>query len=486
MAHSDTAATAAVDSSNAGNPLPLAGIRVVDLSRVFAMPYCGAYLADLGAEVIKVETHHNQFVDTTRTLNGPYPDNDPGALYWERGGTFHTLNRGKRSLTLDLRSADALQTLQQLVAISDVVLENFTPRVMRRFGLDYARLKAHRPDLIMVSNTGYGHSGPWSDFGAMATALEPTHGTGAFMGYRDVDDNGVSAPGSVPNKIANSYTDFLASWTAQLAVLASLFRRARTGQGMWIDLAMYQVGVSFMGEGLLDFAFNGRRTRRIGNRHARFAPHGCYPCRGSDEWVVIAVRDNAEWQGLCAAMGQPALALDTRFADPDGRQRNHDELDARIAEWTAARSQSEAAAQLHQAGVPAGPALDAKGLLSDPNLRARRFFESVEHHPATGLGRREYPGRGWKMSGSAVRIRKSAPLLGEDNDYVLAQVLGLPASRIAELQAGDAIGQTLQGGPPPASVALERQVALGWLAGYDPDYDQAETGIADSGAGGNA
>ena len=244
--------------------LPLEGIRVVDLSRVFAMPYCGAYLADLGAEVIKVDTHHNQFVDTTRTLNGPYPDNDPGELYWERGGTFQTLNRGKISVTLDLRSDDALAVLRELVSISDVVLENFTPRVMRRFGLDYPNLKAVRPDLIMVSNTGYGHSGPWTNFGAMATALEPTHGTGAFMGYLDVDADGRASPGTVPNKVANSYTDFLASWTAQLATLVSLIHRAKTGRGMWIDLAMYQVGVSFLGEGILDYAFNGRRTRRLG------------------------------------------------------------------------------------------------------------------------------------------------------------------------------------------------------------------------------
>ena len=190
-----------------------------------------------------------------RTLNGPYPDNNPGENYWERGGTFQTLNRGKISVTLDLRSDDALAVLRELVSISDVVLENFTPRVMRRFGLDYPNLKAVRPDLIMVSNTGYGHSGPWTNFGAMATALEPTHGTGAFMGYLDVDAEGRTSPGTVPNKIANSYTDFLASWTAQLAVMASLIHRAKTGQGMWIDLAMYQVGVSFLGEGILDYAF---------------------------------------------------------------------------------------------------------------------------------------------------------------------------------------------------------------------------------------
>ena len=261
--------------------LPLEGIRVVDLSRVFAMPYCGAYLADLGAEVIKVDTHHNQFVDTTRTLNGPYPDNDPGELYWERGGTFQTLNHGKISVTLDLRSDDALEVLRELVSVSDVVLENFTPRVMRRFGLDYPNLKAVRPDLIMVSNTGYGHSGPWTNFGAMATALEPTHGTGAFMGYLDVDADGRTSSGTVPNKIANSYTDFLASWTAQLAVLASLIHRAKTGQGMWIDLAMYQVGVSFLGEGILDYAFNGRRARRLGNRHETYRPTAATPARAT-------------------------------------------------------------------------------------------------------------------------------------------------------------------------------------------------------------
>ena len=151
--------------------LPLSGIRVVDLSRVFAMPYAGAYLADLGAEVIKVDCCQAQFVDTTRTLNGPYPDNDPGELYWERAGTFQTLNRGKRSVTLDLRSEDAIGILKQLVSVSDIVLENFTPRVMQRFGLDYANLRAVKPDLIMVSNTGYGHSVPCSNFRALTTGL---------------------------------------------------------------------------------------------------------------------------------------------------------------------------------------------------------------------------------------------------------------------------------------------------------------------------
>ena len=450
--------------------LPLEGIRVVDLSRVFAMPYCGAYLADLGAEVIKVDTHHDQFVDTTRTLNGPYPDNDPGENYWERGGTFQTLNRGKISVTLDLRSDDALAVLRELVSISDVVLENFTPRVMRRFGLDYPNLKAVRPDLIMVSNTGYGHSGPWTNFGAMATALEPTHGTGAFMGYLDVDADGRTYPGTVPNKIANSYTDFLASWTAQLAVMASLIHRAKTGQGMWIDLAMYQVGVSFLGEGILDYAFNGRRARRLGNRHESMSPHGCYPCQGNDQWAVIAVRDDSDWRAFCGAVAMPELADDPRFANPVTRHGNQDDLDEIVSVWTSARTKYEVMTVLQNAGVPAGPVLDGRDLLSDPHYRARGYFEPVEHHPKTGLGRREYLSRGWRMSGNDVRIRKAAPMLGEDNQYVLSDMLSLAGARIADLVAAEAIGQTLAGARIPASVPLDRQVELGWTVDYDTDY----------------
>lgn len=450
--------------------LPLDGIRVCDLSRVFAMPYCGAYLADLGAEVIKVETHHNQFVDTTRTLNGPYPDNEPGELHWERAGTFHTLNHGKLSVTLDLRSPEALEVLKRLVSVSDIVLENFTPRVMRRFGLDYANLKRVKPDLIMVSNTGYGHSGPWSDFGAMATALEPTHGTGAFMGYLDVDPDGRSSPGTVPNKIANSYTDFLASWTAQLAVMASLIHRARTGQGMWIDLAMYQVGVSFVGEGVLDFAFNGRRVRRLGNRHETIAPHGCYPCRGNDQWVVIAARDDGEWRALCGAMGMAELCADVRFADPFARHQNQDDLDEIISGWTCGRDKFQVMDALQRAGVPAGPVMDGRDLLADPHFKARGYFEAVEHDGATGLGRQRYVSRGWKMSGNDVRIRKPAPMLGEDNRYVLSQVLGLSGSEINELEAADAVGRRLSGAGAPSAVPLDRQVELGWTVDYDPDY----------------
>ena len=440
------------------------------MSRVFAMPYCGAYLADLGAEVIKVESSHVRFMETTRVSNAPFPDNDPGKLWWERNGTFQTLNRGKRSLTLDFRSEEALAILKRLVAVSDVVLENFTPRVMRRFGLDYPNLKAVKPDLIMVSNTGFGHSGPWSSFGAMASSLEPTHGTGAFMGYLEPDGAGLLGPGSVPNKVGNSYTDFLATWTALFEVMACLLHRRRTGAGNWIDLAMYQVGVSFVGAGLLDFAFNGRRARRPGNRHPGMAPHGCYPCRGADEWITLAVRDDTEWQSLCRVLGQPSLASDPRFADLLARIENHDELDAVISAWTAHRGQYEATEKLQGAGIPAGPVLNARSMMSDPQLRARGFFEAVAHPPETGIGPREYMGRGWKLSRADPRVRMPAPMLGEANDYTLRQVLGLSPDEIAALKSADVVGDAPVGGGPPGTVPLDRQVELGWLVDHDPDH----------------
>ncbi|MBO54974.1 MAG: hypothetical protein CL886_04855 [Dehalococcoidia bacterium] len=449
------------------NRLPLEGVRVVDISRVFAMPYCGAYLADLGAEVIKIDTHYSAFVDTTRTLNGPYPNNEPTEDYWETAGTFQTLNRGKRSLTLDLRSEKGLETLKELVAISDIFLENFTPRVMRRFGLDYPNLKQVKPDLIMVSNTGYGHSGPWSNFGAMATALEPTHGTGAFMGYLEPDDTGNLSEGFIPNKIANSYTDFLASWTGQLAVLTSLYNRHNTGQGMWIDLAMYQVGASFMGEGILDYAFNGRRTRRLGNRHEYYSPHGCYQCIGQDNWVVLAVRDDYEWTTLCKLIGEKELIDNEQYHDPMVRYKFQDRIDEIINAWTYSRSSNQIMILLQENGIPCGQVLNAKEMLADNNFIDRGYFESIEHPISSGIGKRRYTSRGWSLSRNQISIKTPAPSLGEANEYVLGELLALPHEHVVALEEQGAIGETLEGAKIPEVISLERQSELGWIVDYD-------------------
>ena len=449
---------------------PLDNIRVVDLSRVFAMPFAGANLADLGAEVIKIDTCQAQFMETTRTITGPFPDNEPGELWWEQGGTFQTLNRGKRSLTLDLRSEEAQRILKELVSVSDIVLENFTPRVMARFGLDYASLRAVKPDLIMVSNTGYGHSGPWSSFGAMASALEPTHGTGAYMGYLEDDGSGALRAADVPNKVGNSYTDFLATWTALVSVMAALLHRAKTGRGTWVDLAMYQNGASFIGEGLLAYAFNGERSRRMGNRHAAMAPHGCYPCAGEDQWVTIAVRDDADWVEFRRAIGVPEPAAEARFATVRGRLEAQDELDAMVAGWTQQRTSYEVMETLQGAGVPAGPVLTARQALSDGHFRQRGFFERVTHPAETGLDSKEYIGRGWKFSGSEAGIAGPAPLLGEANDYALRELLGLTPEQVGELAEQEVIGREPIGGRAPSQVPMGAQVELGWVAAFDPGF----------------
>ena len=446
--------------------LPLNGIRVIDLSRVFAMPYVGAFLADLGADVVKIDTHHAAFVDTTRTLTGPYPGNEPGSDYWNRAGTFQTLNRGKRSVTLDLRNRQGMDILLDLISISDIVLENFTPRVTRRFGLDYPSLREVRPDLVLVSNTGYGHSGPWSDFGAMASALESTHASGAFMGYLERDPAGNLLDGNIPNKIGNSYTDFLACWSAQLAIMGSLIRRAQTGEGVWVDLAMYQTGVSFFGEGFLDFVYNDRRVRRLGNRHESMSPHGCYPCLGQDRWVVLSVRDDVEWLAFCDAMGQPDLADDPRFSEPVVRHGNQQALDEIIGAWTAGHSQPEIVRKLNARGLPVAPVLHAGQLLEDEHLQSRGFFEEVEHPPKSGLGARQYLGRGWRLSKSDAAIQGPAPELGQHNQQILGRLLGLSGQEIDKLEEEEVISTALQPASTPNVVPLHRQEELGWIAGF--------------------
>jgi len=436
------------------------------------MPFAGANLADLGAEVIKIDTCQTQFMDTTRTITGPFPDNIPGEYWWEQGGTFQNLNRGKRSLTLDLRSEESQKIIKDLVRVCDVVLENFTPRVMARFGLDYESLRAHKPDLIMVSNTGYGHSGPWSNFGAMASALEPTHGTGAFMGYMEEGPDGRMSEGQVPNKMGNSYSDFLASWTALGSLMAALLRRARTGKGQWIDLAMYQTGTTVIGAGLLDYSYNGLRTLRIGNRHPVWSPHGVYPCQGHDQWVAIAVRDDDEWKAFCQTIGKPELLQDQRFADPIGRRQNQEELDEIISEWTSQRTSYQAMNALQESRVSAGAVLNAKQALTDPQYLERGFFETVQNPPEVGLRTKGYVGRAWKFSNGETGIKGPAPRLGEANEYVLSELLGIDRESMDRLAGDWVIGNLPEGGGAPGQVALDEQVDLGWIAEYEADYLQ--------------
>ncbi|HLF04415.1 MAG TPA: CoA transferase [Dehalococcoidia bacterium] len=441
--------------------LPLEGIRVLDSTYVFALPYAGGQLADLGAEVIKIEGPGRPDVTRTGGYAGTFPENDHGEDWWNRPSTFNLINRGKRSLTLDLTDPRGRDLFRQLVAVSDVVMENFTPRVMRGWGLDYPNLRKIRPDIILVSNTGYGHGdGPYSSYPAQATTQEATHGHCWVTGY----------PGEAPSKAGASFVDFLSTWTAVFAIGAALHHRHRTGQGQWVDIGMYQTGAMFLSEYLMDAAVNGRDGGRMGNRHPYRAPQGCYPAQGQDQWVVLSVGDDAQWQALCRLMGQEELAQDPRFADVLSRQRHHDALDEILRAWTASHDKYELMHRLQGAGIPAGPVLTGRDVHFDPHYRSRGFLERVTYPPHREMGARIFMGRPYKLSQTPLQIRGPAPAFGQDNGPLLKELLGLEEDTYQKLVQDAIIATVPTNGEASPITPPERSVQSGALGGWDPHY----------------
>ena len=441
--------------------LPLEGIRVLDSTYVFALPYTGGHLADLGAEVIKIEGPGRPDITRTGGLYGTFPDNKAGEDWWNRPSTYHLLNRGKRSLTLDMSTESGRDLFRQMVSISDVVMENFTPRVMRRWNLDYPHLKKIKPDIIMVSNTGYGHGdGPYSSYPAQATTQEGTHGHCWVTGYRDGE----------PAKAGRSFVDFLSTWSAFFAVGAALRYRNQTGRGQWIDIGMYQAGVMFNSEYIMDAMVNGREGGRIGNRHPYRAPQGCYPAQGRDQWITLSVGSDEEWQALCRLMGREELAHDPRFADVLARQRRHDEIDEIISGWTGERDKYELMHLLQGEGIPAGPVLNGKEVHFDPHYQSRNFLERVKYPPERQMGTRILMGRPYQFSNTPLKIRRPAPTFGEANEYVLKGLLGLDEDTYQVLEQDSIIASVPTSGDPAPRTDPAQAVEMGLMAEWDPDY----------------
>jgi len=442
------------------NRLPLDGVRIIDTSYVFAGPYAAGLLCDLGAEVIKIEGPSR--LDLTR--GGPasiYPDDELGSDPWNRTATFNLANRGKKSLVVDLSRKEGRDVLVDLIKVSDIVLENFTPRVMRGWGLDYPNLKKLNPGIIMISNTGYGHGGPYSNYPAQATTQEATHGLAAVTGYR----------GGEPSKAGQSFVDFLATWACMMSALLGLRFRRRFGRGLWSDVGMYQLGCFGVSEYVLDHLANGAAGERIGNRHRRFAPQGSYRCAGEDAWCVLSVRDDHEWQALCRVMQQPQLASDPRYATEAGRRANHDAIDALIGEWTATVPKIEAMERLQAAGIPAGAVLDGRDLHFDSQLTHRGLLEWVDFPRQRKMaGRRKIIGRPWRFGGMALKVRGPAPTFGEHNRHVLRDILGYDDVRIETLERDRIIADTPQTVRDALGLTTEDKVRLGRLAYWDKDY----------------
>lgn len=385
---------------------PLRGLRVLDLSVIFAVPYMGGLLADLGAEVIKIESPRR--LDQTRDDWGGYFDNEPGVEPWNRSGTFQVINRGKRSLVLDLVAPTGRNLFLKLVARSDIVLNNFSPRVLPKLDLTYARLSEVNPRLVMLSNTGYGSTGPWATFKAQGTTLEATMGLMGLTGYED----------GPPARAGQSVPDFIACWAGLVALLAALIHRQRTDEGQCVDIGMYQLGASVLPEALIA-AQAGERPLARGAAHDLDADHA-WLVRCDDGWLAAAVTDPA---GLTALQ---------RLLGVGGHE--DDGLESRLRAWAGERNAADAAQLLQARHIAAGPVLDAAGLLQDPQLAARGFFESVQveqlGEPRPLIGRPFC----WNSTATHVGIEAGAPSFGADNEYVLCEVLGLTGAEAERLR----------------------------------------------------
>ncbi len=438
--------------------LLLEGVRIVEFGQLIAIPFATKLLADMGAEVIRIESCTR--LDGYR-VSGFYK-NDTSGEFWNRAVNFYEQNRNKKSLTLDLAQERARETLRDLIAVSDVFAENFTPRVIRNFGLEYEDLRRVRPDIIMVSSTGYGHTGPWSGFGAIGFGTEAASGLSSVTGYRD-------GPPTIPEL---PYADYTAGEHTVFAIMAALAHRAMTGQGQFIDVSQTQTLSATIPEPLMDYTFNGRVQGRAGNRDDIYAPQGTYPCAGDDSWISLSVRSDGEWISLCQVLGRSEWTRDPRFASGPARHDNHDALDEMLAQATPRWNVRELEAALQSRRVPAGAVLDGKALLFDDHLNERGFFEVVEHPTSSSIPPLPYASRPWKFDKTPGSIRRAAPTLGEHNTEALQDILGLSVSDTTAMEQAGIIGTAPTNPRPTNPSSNELLIEQGRIVRWEPGFEE--------------
>lgn len=401
---------------------PLAGIRVLDLGWVWSGPLVATIMGEFGADVIKVE--HGKRLDSTRMRGRPVRDGKPvEGPSIELSPMFHQTNHGKRSVTLNLKDERACALVRRLAAVSDVVVENLSPGALERAGLGYARLKAVNPRIIMASMSAAGQFGPLRDMRAYAPVMSSFVGLETLIGY----------PGSEPQGAMNvGLGDPNAATHALVAILQALDARETSGTGTFIDLSQIECLAMTMSGPFLEAAFSGAQPAVPGNRRADAAPHGFFPCAGTDRWISIAIRDDGEWARLAAMTG----LADARFARLAGRKADEDALEAAVGAWTRPQDRDALAERLRRAGIAASPVLGLEEQWEDPHLVARGVRVPV-NHPL--YGEELLYTAPWHMSETPPRIERSSPLLGADSDAVLGGLLGLGADEIAELRAAEVI-----------------------------------------------
>lgn len=449
---------------------PLDGLRVIDLTHVFAGPTCTRILADLGADVIRFEAPTR--MDVTRNLI--ITDNDGDGEPWHYASYFIIRNANKREMMLDMSKPEGVEVFRKLVAGADVVAESFTPRVMEHWGLGYADLARIKPDLIMISLSGYGQYGPNRDMGAYGMGLEPASGLSSITGYA----------GGPPIRSGLSFTDPYSGFVGAGAVLLALHYRRRTGKGQYIDLSEQEAAIPLVGAALMEQQMNGEGPARKGNRSDWAAPQGCYRCAGDDRWAAISCGDDAEFAAMAQAMGHAEWARDERFATVLARFEHHDALDELITAWTSQREMYDVMHALQAAGVKASAVLDGRDVLFDPQFAARQRFDVIDQ-PVTGRRpvQRHVAARFTRFE---TAPRRPSPLLGEHNEEVLREI-GYGDEQIAQL-AADGVIDTKPRIPVPGNLIAmalrlpyDRYVEAGILRRIDADYRE-QLGIAEADA----
>lgn len=406
-----------VGAGEESESLPLADVEIVDLTQAWIGPFATMLLADLGARVVKVESHRRPDV-WRRWLASPVPMANPPPGLVNSSPNYNSVNRNKRSLCLDLKTEEGKDLLRRLAAGADVVMENFTPRVMERFGLEWPELSAENPGLVMTHWSGFGKTGPLSDYKANGTSIEALAGWDWLHRY----------PGGDPMVMGFYQADAITGMQMAATTLVALFHSRRTGEGQSIDGSMIEAAVGYLGEVLLDAALGGEQTPP-GNGDLDLAPHGVYPCAGDDRWIAVAVGSDEMWRRLVAISGSRTLA-DPAFDRHADRIANAEKLDEAIAGWTGTQRAEHLMECLQNAGIAAGVVRTTAELMACPHLEQRRWFRRIEH---ADVGEHRYAGHPWRIDGLLERSDLPPPRLGEHSRELLAERLGLSHAEIDDL-----------------------------------------------------
>ena len=388
--------------------LPLKNVRVTDFSWQIAGPTCTRYLGAMGAEVIRIESNRRP---------------DP---YRERS-ISKFINQSKTSATINLAEPDGLDLARQLISISDVVIENFAPGVIERLGLGYSDLTQIHPGIIMLSSAGLGHSGPDMNHVAYGTLIQCFTGWSAVQSY----------PDGLPD-IGGIWTDPMVGMLEVFLINAALHQSWNTGKGQYIDLSMAEATTMLLPELILDYFMNGRIPQPVGNRHQSFAPHGNYPCLGTDQWIGITVTTELQWQSLCEILGHTELSDDPRFDNSIKRKQNEEELDTLIGSFTKTIDAMLLMEKLQNIGIAAGPALPLEEFWDNKQLRYRRFFQTYQEESGDNVST-ELPTVPWLLDGKREVNITGQPTRGQHNDYVFKEILGLSKDEVGTLTEGNAI-----------------------------------------------